>query len=115
MKVETVVKEKLLSQIQDLSDQAAAKADEYSGVIGNVKGVILEHFGPNGLIAAYIVLAVLVLVVVSRLARITFSTLKYLVMAVALAVLASFVLPYSLVFLLPVTVTGCSLFLLFRG
>ncbi len=106
----------LIAQAQDLTDRAAAKVDEYSGIFGSVKGLIVEHFGSNGLIAAYIVLAVLILVIVSRLAKITFSTLKYLVIpATALAVLGSFVLPYSFAMLLPMTVTGCSLFLLFKG
>ena len=109
-------RETLVAQIEELSDQAVVSADKYSGFIGSIKGLILQHFGPNGLLASYIVLAVLVLVVVSRLAKITFSTLKYLVIpAVALAVLGSFVLPYSFALLLPVTVTACSLVLLVKG
>ena len=90
--------------------------DQYSGVFGSVKAVIIEHFGPNGLIAAYIVAAALILVLVSRLAKIGFATARYLVLpAVALAFLGSFVLPYSFFMLLPVTVTACSLVLLFKG
>lgn len=109
-------KESLVAQIEELSDQAVVGADEYSGVIGSIKGLILQHFGQNGLIATYIVLAVLILVIVSRLAKITFSTLRYLVIpAVALAVLGSFVLPYSFALLLPITVTACSLVLLVKG
>ena len=109
-------KENLIAQIRKFSEDAAARAEECSGVIGSIKGLILEHFGPNGLVASYIVLAVLVLVIISRLAKITFASFKYLVIpAVALAVLGSFVLPYSFVLLLPVTVVACSLFMLFKG
>ncbi len=111
-----MLKEFFSVQLRELSEQATARSEEYSGVLGSIKGMILEHFGPNGLIASYIVLAVLILVIVSRLARITFSTLKYLVVpAVALAAIGSFVLPYSFAMLLPVTVATCSLFLLFKG
>lgn len=106
----------LLSQAQELSGKVSERLDEYSGVFGSIKGLIVEHFGQNGLIAAYIVVAVLILVLVSRLVKITFATIKYLVIpAVALAALGTFVLPYSFFLLLPVTVTACSLILLFRG
>ena len=106
----------LLSQAQEYSEKASKRLDEYSGVFGSVKELIVEHFGQNGLIAAYIVVAVLILVIVSRFAKITFATIKYLIIpAVALAALGAFVLPYSFFMLLPVTVTACSLLLLFRG
>lgn len=95
---------------------ASAKADEYSGVLGSAQQFIVEHFGQNGLYAAYIAVAAIVLFVVSRLAKLTFSTIKYLVIpAVALAFAGSFFVPYSFVALLPATVAVCSLFLLFKG
>jgi len=106
----------LLSQAKDFADQAAVKADEYSGLFSSARAYILETFGPNGLLAAYIVAAVLILVIVSRLAKLTFSTAKYLVVpAVALAFVATFFLPYSFLSMLPVTVTVSSLFFLFKG
>jgi hypothetical protein len=106
----------LIAQLSDLSDRAAAEADSFSGGLGSIRELILEYFGPNGLTAAYIVVGVLLLVLVWRLTKITFATLKYLVLpAVVLAVLGSFVLPYSFVILLPVTVTACSLILLVKG
>ena len=106
----------LLNQAGRITEQVSEQMDQYSGVFGSVKAVIIEHFGPNGLIAAYIVAAVLILVVVSRLAKIGFAAARYLVLpAVALAFLGSFVLPYSFFMLLPVTVTACSLVLLFKG
>lgn len=106
----------LLTQLSEMGDRAAVEADNVSGGLGSIKALILEHFGPNGLTAAYVVVAVIVLVVVWRLTKITFATLKYLVVpAIALAVLGTFVLPYSFVMLLPMTVVGCSLVLLVKG
>lgn len=106
----------LLSQVKSLADQATARADEYSGGLDVAKAYIVEHFGETGLIATYIALAVLVLFIVSRLAKLTFSAVKYLVIpALALAFLASIFLPYSFAAALPVSVTVCSLFLLFKG
>lgn len=106
----------LLTQVQQIVESATESADEYSGVLGSIKEMIVSNFGQNGLIAAYIALAALVLFIVSRLAKLTFSTLKYLILpAVALAFVGTLVLPYSFVAMLPVTVTVCSLVLLFKG
>jgi len=105
-----------LSKFEQIIDKVEADIDSVSGAVASVKGIILEQFGPNGLIAAYIAVAALLLLVLWRLTKVTFSTLKYLVLpALVLAVLGSFVLPYSFVVLLPITVTGCSLLLLFKG
>ena len=107
---------KILNQVGDLADQATAKAEEYSGVLGQVQGFIVDHFGQNGLYAAYIALAVVILFVVTRVAKLTFSTIKFLVIpSLALALIGSFVLPMSFAATLPISVTICSLFLLFKG
>ncbi len=106
----------LITQLRNLSEKLSDWIEEYLGVLGSIKEIIVEHFGQNGLIATYIVLAVLILVIVWRLAKITFATIKYLVIpAIVLAVLGTFVSPYSFFLLLPVTVTACSLVLLFKG
>ena len=107
---------KLINQVKQLTDDAALKAEEYSGIIGSVKGLIIDNFGQNGLIAAYIAAATLIVFVISRLAKITFSTIKFLVIpALALAFIGSFFVPYSFFALLPVTVTASSLILIFKG
>ncbi len=111
-----MLKDNLLSQVQDFTESASVKAEEYSSLLGTVKGLIIEHFGQNGLIAAYITLAAVLVFVASRLAKITFSTIKFLVIpAVALAFIGSMFVPYSFFALLPVTVTVGSLLLLFKG
>lgn len=106
----------MLNKAQQLADQASVKADEFSGLFGSAEKFILDHFGQNGLYAAYIAGAVIILFVISRLAKLGFSAVKYLVIpSVALAFIASFFLPYSFAAALPVSVTVCSLFLLFKG
>lgn len=106
----------LSAQLDQLTQQASEKVDGLSGVLDPVKTMIVEYFGPNGLIAAYVVLAVLVLFLVSMITRFTFNTLKYLVVpAIALAFVGSMVSAHSFVALLPVTVTVCSVFLLVKG
>lgn len=106
----------LLNQVSDLAESASQKFEEYSGMLGSARELILEHFGENGLIAAYIALAVLGLFLISKLIKLGISALKYLVIpSLALAALASFVTPFSFAVALPVTVTVCSLVLLFKG
>jgi len=109
-------KANLIAQAADLKDRVTAEVESISGGLAYVKALILEYFGPNGLTAAYVVVAVLALLLIWRLTRITFAALKYLVVpAIGLAVLGSFVLPYSFVMLLPITATACSLILLVKG
>jgi hypothetical protein len=106
----------LLAQVKQVADRATVKAEEYSGVIGSAKGYIIDHFGQNGLYAAYVASAVIILFLVSRLAKLTFSAVKFLVIpSLALAFLSSMFLPFSFAAALPVSVTVCSLFLLFKG
>lgn len=106
----------LLAQIKVYAESALARVGEYSTVVAAAQQYIVDHFGQTGLIAAYITLGVLVLFVVSRLVKLTYSAVKYLVIpAVALAFLASVCTPFSFTAALPVTVTVCSLVLLFKG
>jgi hypothetical protein len=106
----------LLSRLDDLSQKAQHAADDYSGVLGDIQRIIVENFGQNGLYAAYILAAVLVLVLVSRLTRISFNVFKFVVVpALALAFVVSLFTSMQFVALLPVTVTLCSLILLFKG
>ena len=106
----------LLSQAKVLADEAAGKAQEYTTFLAPVQEYIVDNFGENGLIATYIALAVLALFAISRAAKLTFSAIKYLVIpALALSFLASMFMPVTFAAALPISVTVCSLFLLFRG
>ena len=68
----------IISQVKDAADQVAVKAEEYSGVVGSAKGYIVEHFGQNGLIATYVLFAVVALLLISKLARLGWSTVKFM-------------------------------------
>lgn len=106
----------LIQQAKMFYDNASLKANEYADMINSAQGFILDHFGQNGLYASYIVTAALLLVILMKLAKLTFAALKYLVVpSVALAFAGSFFMPLSFMVLLPVTVSVCSLVLLFKG
>ena len=106
----------LLAQMKAFAVNAASRAGDYSGALASAQQYIVDNFGQSGLIAAYITLGVLVMFVISRLVKLTYSAVKYLVVpAVVLAFLASLCTPFSFTAALPVTVTACSLVLLFKG
>ena len=106
----------IMAKVQSFAQSASFRADEFTGMFGSVKAQIVSQFGPNGLIAAYFVAAVLVLFIGAKLIKLTYSALKYLVVpSVGLAIVGSLILPLSFVMILPVTVTMCSLVLLFKG
>lgn len=104
------------SFLADISDWISLNAATWSGPILELKNWIVEHFGTNGLIAAAVVSGVLVLFLLMQLVRLAIATVKYLVVpAIVLAFLAALLLPVSFTAALPVTVTICSIFLLFKG
>ena len=106
----------IFTQMKQLADDASMKADQVSGPLGEIKMFIVDTFGQNGLYATYLVLAALVVLLASKLVGLTFSAVKYMVIpGVILAFLATIFLPYSFFTALPITVTVCSLFLLFKG
>ena len=106
----------LLTQIQEIAERATVSFSEYGTVMSQIQQFILDNFGPKGLYAAYISAAAVGLLLFWKMVKLSFAALKYMVLpAVALAFVGSFFLPYTFTTLLPVTVSGCSLFLLFKG
>lgn len=106
----------LLAEAKQIFEQANVSIEHYSGILGQVQRLIVDNFGETGLYAAYISIAAVSLLLVWKLVKLSLSALKYMVVpAVGLAFIGSFFMPYSFSSLLPVTVTGCSLVLLFKG
>ena len=105
-----------LDTIQSLLAKVTDGAGDLAATFALAKNYILDHFGSNGLLAAYGVAVVITLLVLYQLVRITWMAVKYVAIpSVALAYLASFVMPYPFASVLPVTVALCSLVLLFKG
>jgi len=106
----------LFSNIQEIAQKIGESVREYSGIAAQIQQYIFDHFGQTGLYAAYISAAAFGLLIFWKLVTLSFAVLKYMVIpSVALAFLGSLFLPYSFETLLPVTATGCSLFLIFKA
>lgn len=86
------------------------------GLVDDGKRLIIKHFGDDGLVAVCVSLAVIALLLTSRILSLAIACLKYLVLpAVILAVLGTALLPYSFAALLPITTIGCSVLLLIKA
>lgn len=104
------------SAVQQIMESLWDKFLVFVDGLGPIRESIVAHFGQTGLIATYIALGVVALLVLHRLLKITFAALKYLVVpSIVLAFVGTLILPYSFVFLLPITVSLCSLVLLFKA
>jgi hypothetical protein len=104
------------AQIREIIESVFDTASGYGGVLAQVQQFLFEQFGQPGVYAAYISAAVLGLLFFWKMVKLSFAALKFMVVpAVALAFVGTFFLPYSFTTLLPVTATGCSIFLLFKG
>ena len=106
----------LLTEAKAIFDQASVSIEHYSGLLGQVQHLIVDNFGETGLYAAYISLTAVSLLLVWKIIKLSLSALKYMVIpAVGLAFIGAFFMTYSFSSLLPITATGCSLVLLFKG
>lgn len=77
---------------------------------------LTEQMNSAELFAVATVIAVISLLLVSKLLRIVYATMKYLAIpAVVLAFLGSVLLSIPFFSLLPFTATGCALVLLYKG
>lgn len=104
------------AQIREIFESISDTASGYGGVLAQVQQFLFDQFGQPGVYAAYISAAVIGILFAWKMIKLSFAALKYMVVpAVALALVGTFFLPYSFTTLLPVTATGCSVFLLFKG
>ncbi len=98
----------------ELLNQIAA--NDPTGLFGAGVQFIQTHFGTPGLVAALILgLSILVLIAV-KLLKIAFDVLRFVVIpSVVVTFLATFFLPFSFVYILPVTVALFSVVLIVKG
>ncbi len=81
-----------------------------------VKGLIQEHFGTAGVIAAVIFCVSLVALLLSKVLKAGFNIVRYVVLpSVVVTFIATYFLPYSFGYILPVTVSFFSVVLMIKG
>lgn len=111
-----MIADTLLTQGAEYVSQASAHVGDVRGWIDIGQQYIQNQFGTNGVIAAYVLSGALGIAVFSKLVRVGFAALIYLVApALLLAWIGSLFLPYDFSFLLPITTATCSLVFLFKA
>lgn len=80
------------------------------------KQYIQEQFGTGGVIAATILLVSIVALLLSKLAKAGFNIVRYVVIpSVVVTFIATYFLPYSFGYILPVSVSLFSVVLMIKG
>ena len=102
--------------MNELLQTAITHVTEPGGVFETAKVFIQDRFGQAGLIAAGLLLVSIAGLVLSKAVKMSFDIVKYVaVPSVAVTFIATYFLPYSFVFILPVTVAFFSIVLIIKG
>jgi len=105
-----------INEFKQLIISLISQADNFKAVIESLQNLILKQFGQNGLYATYILIAAMILFTTAKLLKIIYVTVKYIVIpSLVLALAGSTFFPYSFASLLPISVSVCSVVLLFKG
>ena len=102
--------------IIEILQQAAAQVGEPSGFIDASRQFIEEKFGMAGIIAAALLLVSIVGLLLSKVTKLSFNLVRFVVIpSVAVTFIATYFLPYSFIYILPVTVAFFSVVLMVKG
>lgn len=86
------------------------------GLLDTAKTFIQERFGTAGLVAAGLLTVSILGLIIAKSVKMIFDILRYVaVPAVAVTFIATYFLPYSFVYILPVTVAFFSIVLIVKG
>ncbi len=81
-----------------------------------VKQLIQQQFGTAGVIAATIFVVSLIALLLSKVLKAGFNIVRYVVLpSVVVTFIATYFLPYSFAYILPVTVSFFSVVLMIKG
>ncbi len=100
----------------ELIKQASTQMGDSGNFLTQIKLSIEGQFGTPGLIAAGLLLAGIVGLILSKTLKLSFDVVRYVaVPSVAVTFIATYFLPFSFVYILPVTVAFFSIVLIARG
>ena len=102
--------------IIDILQQATSQINDPSGIIDVGRQFIEERFGTPGIIAAALLLVSIVGLILGKVTKLSFNLVRFVVIpSVAITFIATYFLPYSFVYILPVTVAFFSVVLMVKG
>ena len=101
--------------LQQVSSQIS-QINEPSGLIDVGRQFIEDKFGTAGVIAAALLLVSIVGLLLAKVTKLSFNLVRFVVIpSVAVTFIATYFLPYSFVYILPVTVAFFSVVLMVKG
>ena len=102
--------------INELLQEASSHLNESQGLIDIGRQFIEEKFGTAGVIAAAILVVSIVGLLLGKVTKLSFNLVRFVVIpSVAVTFIATYFLPYSFVYILPVTVAFFSVVLMVKG
>lgn len=102
--------------INEIIQQATSQLNDSSGLIDICRQFIEEKFGTAGVIAAALLIVSVVGLLLGKVTKLSFNLVRFVVIpAVAITFVATYFLPYSFVYILPVTVAFFSVVLMVKG
>jgi len=102
--------------IKTALNHVTAQIGDKADFIGTAKQFIEGRFGTAGLIACGLLLASILGLLLAKLTKLSFDLLRYVaVPSVAVTFVATYFLPYSFVYILPVAVAFFAIVLIVKG
>jgi len=102
--------------MNELWQSISSQFTDPNGLFMAARLFIEEKFGTPGLIAAGILLAVIIMVIISKVVKLSFDIVRFVIIpSVAVTFIGTYFLPYSFVYILPVTVAFFSIVLIIKG
>ena len=107
----------IVANAGDFIEGAIKRADIIPvAMFDDAHSYIFENFGQEGIYAAYIVLASVIVYVLAKALNISFTVVKiFIIPSLATAFIASLLLPFSFFYILPITASIFSIGLLMKG
>jgi len=88
----------------------------HSGLLIKARDYVQDNFGAPGLIAGFIFIASVSALLAGKLIKLSFDIIRYVALpSVAISFVASYFLPFSFMYILPLTVAVFSLLLIIKG
>jgi hypothetical protein len=102
--------------MNDILQQAVSQLPDAGNALTSARVFIVDRFGTPGLIAAGLLLLSIVGLIVAKVVRMSFDIVRFVIVpSVAVTFVATYFLPYSFVYILPVTVAFFSIVLIVKG
>jgi hypothetical protein len=102
--------------MNEIMQQVSTHLPDAGSAVTTARVFIEDRFGTPGLIAAALLLLSIIGLLISKAVKMSFDVVRFVVVpAVAVTFVATYFLPYSFVYILPVTVAFFSIVLIVKG